>query len=308
MPVQSPISARKTQLLAWQGWQLSVPADWNPVKVDGDYDEGSVLLGDLHNARLGLRWKRAHRKTNPSNWATRALHDEVGKLATKEAADYAMPDADAWAVSRLYLDNDPPGRDVWVGQSRASNRVLQVVHHATQRDTKFSDAILPSLADTPSEQSTDWTIFDLSFRLPPDARVQWYRFNAGDLAVGVRLSKTDKAVSIVRQIGPAALALARQPLERWLTQQQEQTRKLYRPIEKADPATLSLDGRTLTGLRGTLHRKRRLWWAWMVVKEQTVLAFHDDRRDRLVIGQSPDEAALRELMQTVGWAKPAEAA
>lgn len=306
--IKTPNTKSKTQRLAWQGWQLHVPTDWNPVKVDGDYDEGSVLLADLHAAKLGLRWKRAHKKTHPANWATRALHDEVGKLAAAEAVDYAMPDADGWAVSRLYVDQNPPGRDVWVGQSRASGRVLQIVHHATERNPKFSDTILPSLTDTPADEPSDWAIFDLSFRLPPGARVQWYRFNAGDLAVGVRLGKAAKAVSILRQIGPAGLALARQPLSRWLNQQQEQTRKLYRPIENTGPATLELADRSLDGLAGELKRKRRLWWAWMVVKQQVVLAFHDDVRDRLIIGQSPDESALRDWMQSVGWAKQAEAA
>lgn len=294
----------KTQALAWQGWRLAIPDSWSPVKVDGDYREGSLLLADLHSPRLGLRWKRAGKRGDPVAWANRSLRDEVGQLAAAEAADYKMPGAGEWAVSRLYLDRDPPGRDVWVGHSKSSDRVLQVVHHDQRRGTAFSDTLLPSLTDTPADEPKHWSIFDLSLITPPGISVQWYRFNAGDLSLGLA---DGKKVTIIRQIGPAVLALGRQSLLGWLTQQQEQTRKLYRPTQSGEPATLGLDGRSIDGLRGILRRKRRLWWAWMVAAKQTMLAFHDPLRDRLVIGQSQDESAMREVLKTVGWARPGEA-
>ncbi|MDB5324807.1 MAG: hypothetical protein JWM57_376 [Phycisphaerales bacterium] len=295
----------KTQVLAWQGWRLAISDSWNPVKVDGDYNEGSLLLADLHSPRLGLRWKRASKRGDPAAWANRSLRDEVGQLAAAEAADYKMPGAGDWAVSRLYIDRDPPGRDVWVGHSKSSNRVLQVVHHAERRGTAFSDTLLPSLTDTPADEAKHWSIFDLSLITPPGLSVQWYRFNAGDLSLG--LADAKKKITIVRQVGPAALALARQSLLGWLTQQQEQTRKLYRPIQNGEPTTLDLADRTIDGLSGILHRKRRLWWAWMVAARQTMLAFHDPLRDRLLIGQSQNESAMRDVLKTVGWARPAEA-
>lgn len=289
---------RNLQILAWQGWTLTVPATWNPVKVDGDEHEGSLLLADLHAARLGLRWKTAGRRVDSADWADRAMRGEVGKLAAAEARDYVMPDGGTWAVSRLYQDPKPPGRDVWAGHSRHSNRLLEVVHHAERRDPLFTDSVLPSLTDTPTDAAKRWAIFDLSFVTPPGTRVQWYRFNAGDLAVGL---STNKRLTVVRQIGPAGLALSRQALPLWLTQMQPVVRRLYHRIDRPESATLALPGRTLDGLRGTLHRKRRLWWLWPVAKQQTVLAFHDPVRDRLLIGQSENESALRDVLATVGW-------
>ena len=284
-----------THTLAWQGWHLAVPADWNPVKIDGDYDSGSVLLADLHAARLGLRWKKAAKRGDPDAWAVRSLRDEVGKLATDEAKDLPLPDGGAWSVSRLYQDPDPPGRDVWVGHSRPSNRVLQIVYHATKRGTAFPRDILPTLSDTAADAPHRWAVFDLSLETPPGMRVQWYRFNAGDLALGL-VGKGSKHVTLVRQIGPAALALARQPLAAWLTNLPTTTRKLYRAVRETDVATLG----DLVGLRATLVRKRRLWWAWPVPRWQTILALHDEKRDRLIAGQAVDEASLRSLLLTLG--------
>ncbi|HEX8323077.1 MAG TPA: hypothetical protein VF595_04110 [Tepidisphaeraceae bacterium] len=289
----------RPQLLAWQGWTLSVPASWNPVKVDGDSDDGSLLLADLHSARLGLRWKLAGRRGDPAAWAERALVDEVGKLAAAEAIDYAMPDADEWSVSRLYHDPSPPGRDVWVGHSRRSNRLLQIVHHAAKRDTLFADVLLPSLTDTSVDAARRWAVFDLSFVTPANVAVQWYRFNAGDLSVG--LADTKRNLTLLRQVGPASLALARQPLSEWLTRLPAATRRLYHPIDRPEPTSLDVDGRRLDGLRGVLRRKRRLFWLRTIAAEQTVLAFHDPRRDRIVIGQSADEPMLRERLSHVGW-------
>ena len=283
-----------TQLLAWQGWSIAVPADWNPVKIDGDYDSGSVLLADLHSARLGLRWKKAARRGDPVAWAERSLRDEVGKLAADEARHLALPGGE-WSVSRLYQDPDPPGRDVWVGYSRASHRVLQIVYHATKRGTVFPRDVLPTLADTPADAPHHWAVFDLSLTTPPGTRVRWYRFNAGDLSLGL-FSGGGRHVTVIRQIGPAGLALARQPLSAWLTHLPATTRRLYQTVQTTESATLD----RLTGLRATLCRKRRLWWAWPVPGEQTILAFHDEHRDRLITGQGADEAELRAVLATIG--------
>ena len=284
-----------TQLLAWQGWHLTVRAEWNPVKIDGDYDSGSVLLADLHSARLGLRWKTAAKRGDPQAWANRSLRDEVGKLAADEAKDLALPNGGDWSVSRLYQDPNPPGRDVWVGHSRRSNRVLQIVYHAAQRGTAFSRGVLPTLADTSPDAPHCWAVFDLSLTTPPGTRVQWYRFNAGDLSMGLT-SKGTKPITVVRQIGPAGLALARQPLSTWLTHLPASTRRLYQTVRATEATTLN----HLPGLQATLRRKRRLWWAWPVPRRQTILAFHDEERDRLIAGQGVDEADLRNLLTTIG--------
>ena len=37
-------------MFAWQGWKISLPAGWNPLKLDGDYARGQVLIAVL---RLG---------------------------------------------------------------------------------------------------------------------------------------------------------------------------------------------------------------------------------------------------------------
>jgi len=52
----------QTQILAWQGWSLAVPATWNPVRVEGDADSGSMLLADLMATRIGVQWRHLSKK------------------------------------------------------------------------------------------------------------------------------------------------------------------------------------------------------------------------------------------------------
>ncbi len=293
------------QLLAWQGWQLLIPNDWNPVKVEGDFDDGSLLIADMHAARLGLRWRKAAKTADPAKWADRAMRAEVGKLAASEVSDLAMPQASAWRISRLYTEPEPPGRDVWMGWSEPSGRVMEIVYHAQARDNVLAGDVLTTLADTTRGEPLAWSIFDLSVKTPAKLSLQWFKLNAGDLSLAFS-EKRGRKLSVVRQIGPASLALARQPLDGWMSQQRHPLRKLYRPMSKPEPTVLGVGGQKLEGLRATLSRKRRLWWLWVVAKRLVLLGLHDPARKRLLIGQSEDEQVLRDLMASIGWAKGTE--
>ena len=76
---------------AWQGWELALPARWNPVKLEGDYARGYALIADMHRPRLGLRWSSVGTKSfDAAAWAKRAMREEVGALAAAEARAIAM--------------------------------------------------------------------------------------------------------------------------------------------------------------------------------------------------------------------------
>jgi hypothetical protein len=297
------IANRKLQMIAWHGWRMQLPESWNPVKVEGDWEQGSLLIADMLSAKLGLRWRRMKRG-DPVKVANQALRKEVGSLAADEAVDQAMGDdgleGDAWRTSRVYVEPKPPGRDVWIGWSSRSGRVLEIVHHAKVRDRMLVEEILPSLRDTPLDAEQAWSIFDLSCRTPAGWTLQWYRLNAGDLSLSFRKKKS---TMLIRQIAPAQLALARQSMDGWLSQLPKALKKLYRPLRNLEDATLEIDGRTLEGRRGAFLRRRRLWWAWMIQPRQHILGFHDAVRNRLVIAQGDDEPALRAVLATSGWAK-----
>src|SRR4051794_33032561 len=118
---------------AWHGWQLTLPRSWNPVKIEGDWEKGSVLLADLDHPRLGMRWRRiGSKRFDAKAWAQRTMREEVGQLAAGEANPIST--AVTGNDSQLYLDEKPPGRDVFVGYSSQSARGIEMIYHARRRD------------------------------------------------------------------------------------------------------------------------------------------------------------------------------
>lgn len=300
---RSSIQRPQPALVAWHGWSLQVPPRWNPVKVEGDRQTGYMLLADLHRPRLGIRWRSVKGPVDVQRWAHEALRAEVGLLAASEAKDHPLP-TDRWEGSKLYIEPDPPGRDVWVARSRVSGRLVQVIHHAHRRERVLVEQILPSLSDQPIDQPVQWSIFDLCCRVPPLWTLSGYRLNAGDLTLRFR-HRTRRFgllhLLTVRQIAPATLALHRRPLEEWLEVQQYAQRRFYRVRRESFEDTLSLsDGRTLHGRRALSIRRKRYFWLMSAPQQLTTLVMHDPLRDRLLLLQSTDEQTARLVGSTLG--------
>lgn len=292
-------AAGNRQVLCWQGWRIVVPRLWNPVKLEGDFNSGYALLVDMQRPRLALRWSSSTRmKKDPQAWINRLMRDEVGQLAAAEAKAHPMPSS--WSVSQLYVEPEPPGRDVWFGCSSVSGRVLQVVHHAYRREHVLAQVLLPSLVDESQCDGRPWSVLDLSCRVDRSMQLVKPLLYAGDL--GLKFAGQQKKQVIIRQIAPASVALKRLSLERWLRRLQADERKHYRPGQSCAPVEIELpSGRKLEGWRAALPRRRRFFWKMHLPHEMQSLALHDHQRDRLVLIQGGG-VDLTALAQSVGWA------
>jgi hypothetical protein len=242
-----PTTTSTAQRFGWHGWTMQLPSRWNPVKIEGDDRQGSVLFADLHRPRLGMRWKSAGKKFDAETWAKRALRDEVGQLA----ADEARQTNGGW----LYNDPEPPGRDVFVMHTRESNRVLQLVYHAHRRERILEESILPTLRDGQSE----WAVFDLRCQLSVRMKLISHRLNAGDLLLTF---KRGGEVLNIRQIALAHIALQRMPTEKWLLQMVSNH--------------YAFDGEVF-------RRRRRFVWMARIPPVLFSRVIHDTQRDRLAL-------------------------
>jgi hypothetical protein len=287
---------------AWQGWDILIPSEWDPVRLEGDFDSGTVLLADLARPRVGLRWQRLSPKAKSVDAVDRAMRGEVGTLAAEEAR--AASD-ERWAGAKLYVERDPPGRDVFVGYSPASQRIVQLVCHIEKprRDRLLSEKLLPALTDRAAEDEQLWSVFGLSCRLDRSFRLESHKLLAGDLSLSFSDVTKPRREVVVRQIGVAQLALQRVPIAQWLWRQQSTRAKHYRAVKEQDAIELTAcDGRTLKGVRGASRRRRRFFFMRRLPRELLTLALHDEARDRLVIVQSNDEDLARQVAATVGMA------
>ncbi len=288
-----------TNIIAWQGLRLDVPGAWNPVRIDGKWEKGYILLADLERARLGIRW-RAVKPGGITSRIRAAMLDEVGQLATDEAVGHPLPAA-GFEHGLLYLEPEPPGRDVWVGYSRTTERLVQFIHHARRPTRTLPDKLLPTLVDQPPDRPVGWSIFTLSCMAPPGARLLTHKLDAGNQSLTFATGRNREAT--VRQIRLAHLALARQPFEHWFTGQQWGLRKQHRLKTAIGKTTVRRHGRVCPGLRRTVFRRRRFWWARHLPWHITGILVHDAEQDRLIFGQAPEPGTARRLVKHVGWAE-----
>lgn len=287
------------QSIVWHGFELLVPEDWNPIKVDGDRDRGFLLLADMTEPKIGLRWRNpGRRRFDADQWARRALVEEVGKLAADEARMFTPKPADAWRGGRIYIEPEPPGRDVFVGQSTVSGRLVELIYHAKRRDRVMEFDVLPTLRDLPLDEPMPWRIFDLACDVPAGWRLLSHRLAAGDLRLTFGRGRE---WVMVRQVAVAKVALQRLPMERWLGSQLYEAKRFYRAGGSIDPTMLDLRaGRTIEGIIGKAKKRKRYVWQFRRPKGLSAIALHDVARDRLILGQGTDEAALREILATMG--------
>jgi hypothetical protein len=290
----------KSHRVAWQGWQIDLPRRWDPVKLEGDYSSGYALFADALRPRLGLRWstpRKRGRKFDVAGAAARAMKVEVGHLAAGEAKPFEM--SGPWEGSTLYIEPQPPGRDVWIGYSKISCRLLQLAYHAHRREHILAGMVLPTIADFPADRATPWAVFDLSCVMPADMALVGQRLNAGDL--GLTFADRWNRVT-VRQIAVAQLALQRTPLDGWITEQQRTMSRHYRSVGVSSDVTVRVGGgRNVGGRRARMARRRRFGLLrWRLARKYVTFALHDDVRDRLVILHGTDEALLCAIAETFG--------
>ncbi len=286
--------------VAWQGWRVDLPRRWDPVKLEGDAAGGHALFADALQPRLGIKWQTPRRRRFDAAAAVRrTMVDEVGQLAAAEARPCA-PAAGDWASPLLYVEPDPPGRDVWVAFSPTSGRLVSVACHVRRREHLLAGSILPTLADLPMGRAVAWSIFDLSLAAPGGFALASRQLNAGDLSL--TFGDRRGAIVTVRQIAVAELALRRKPLDGWLADQQREHRRQYRSAGTAVDVELSLGGRALAGRCSELVRRRRFALATWHPRSLVTVAAHDVERDRIVILHGTDQGLLDVVAETVGTA------
>jgi hypothetical protein len=282
---------------------VKTPEGWDPVRLEGDFNAGYALLTDLHRPRLGIKWETpSQRKLDVNKILHDAMRDELGALASAEAAE--VDRGEGWQACSLYTERDPPGRDVFVGYSTISKRLLQVVYHVPKvgRDRIFADSVLPALADESDETIQKWSVYELSCGVPREFSLQSQRLLAGDLSLNFEAER-GRRLLVVRQIAVAQIALQRTKLDQWLRRQQSLSRKQYRPNKVQEPESITTDdGRKLVGLRGTMQRRRRFFFLRHLARQQVTFALHDEARDRIVIAQASEEETARAAIKSVGWA------
>ena len=109
--------------IAWCGWSLPVPESWQPLKIQGTWDKGQMMIGCGSDPVVLIKWWRPREKTRDAEaWLARrfkALH----ALPDDEAPHPDDFDAVGWI---RHLENkDGSAKTVWYGHAERAGLVLE---------------------------------------------------------------------------------------------------------------------------------------------------------------------------------------
>jgi len=306
---QTEPSVRRQTPFAWMGWSAQLARDWRPLRFEGEWDKGLVIVGDGHRVAFQAKWWRPGTKRfDAGRWIARRLRRETGQSQTDAPAPQPTGFENvAWSASD---ESKGRRRGVWYGYAGHARLVLEVVVNGTApRDIRdeVEHGMIPSLHAWRPDEPTRVAVFGASFGMPAGFRVQAWKMMLGDIAL--QLCSADRRCTIVvRQVYPAKLALARRDLRRWLAETPFREHRRFRAGGDAETVGVTVGGRRLPGLCRRGRKRLPFPLGAIGPLDSIAVAVHDAGADRLLIaevdsrnGTSDDTAvqAIRGMDSTV---------
>jgi hypothetical protein len=289
--------------LAWAGLMLDVPPTYRPFKVEGNARKGMIGLADDQGVRLELAWGVPRRRRfDALEMLTRKLKGTMPRQHRGRHANRHIEtrrDLPAFETLLGYHDEEHE-LDRWLGFVPKTRRALEIVYHhgSTRQDRQFRARILPSLTEQPPDAPQRWAFFGHHLTTPADFAYRDATLNIGDMQIVVTASNRprSRAAVTVQLIYPAQLALARNPLNVWLSDHIGHRKRAHRPrynklFQGGGIVHQSFDSPLGTGLTADAHLRRMLKVvSWTTPWRKRTWVIHDQQHDRLLIVDALDNA------------------
>ena len=218
--------------LAWEGWRLEMPDHWRPLSIQGAPRRGKLTLGDGRQVLLRMNWWRPRsRRFDPQRWLDRRVRS-MGGGGAPPRQDIRPRGFEPVAWLPEARPRRGRQRAVWYGYAAEAGLVLEAVVNATLPARMFKRVernVLPSLSLAAQGATTQWAVFGAGFQIPSDLHLTGHCLRLGDIAL--RFAGRGGRHLAVRQIYPAAVALKRRTMERWLTIWPFKEHKRYKSLE-----------------------------------------------------------------------------
>lgn len=222
-------------LFAWQGIQIAVPLDWEPVRLKGTPKKGDVALEDEEGLRLEMRWTPAGKKWQPED----AVNSYV-KILEKEFGDDDPP-----PHLRRNIDVEPDAMDkvesfivrgavreagLAAGCERCSRAILLRIHLRKGDNLgRLAKPIIRSLRDHGDDGWIPWSLFGLRCSLSEKFNMRHSELSAGRLHLS--FSRPRSSADAVR-LRPASILLKNESLADIVTKQLARMKMKNIPLEE----------------------------------------------------------------------------
>lgn len=272
-------------LLAWAGWKLGMPSEWQPLKLEGTPEKGQMIVGDAECAVFLVKWKRPHdRSVSDGNEWVADRFKRLGVTPDRNPPAEARFTACGW-VHGIQTEE---GKETtyWFGYSAPGRLLLSMtvngVLPVSVRETVVED-VLPSLSVDPADADSTWAMHDVSFKVPAGFELAQRHLFSGDVAL--EFERGRKETLLLRQVYPGELALRRRSAEAWLT---SYPFKVHRRLRSETARTRPWRHGRRQGLKGVeRHGWNRLPvpLGWCAPRETRALAVHDRELNRLLVAE-----------------------
>jgi len=280
---------------------MDVPGRWRPLKIEGTFSGGTMVLGRGADVVMQLKWWRPKLKRfRPDRWLRRRIRSLKARIddeATCPSPSGFGPVTRAVRYGDKYSKGSPFA--LWYGW--APNAGMQIEAVVGPQDSGGRGApwgALQSLCAADMGAPTAWAVFDSLFHVPAGFVVGKYELLLGDLSL--MFTGPERQMLMLRQIYPADLALERREMANWLEFSRFRTRRHFRE-EARQSWTVEHDGRRLEGLRRTGVKSYPFPLGVVRPRYSIGAAVHDTEAGRLLVAEhdSPrphDDSLLRRMI------------
>ncbi len=241
---------------AWQGLTVPLRPEWRPLRIEGNWEQGAVTIGDRQGAVFSLRWLRPAGGVDGAAWIAQRTEQTAAGQSSPRPPQPAGFTAVNWI--RGLAVREEARKTVWWGYAPTPDAPKDAPTQSAVRPGVLVEAILtdlakpetnawfiehslPRLQAQPENGPLDWRIYSARFATPPGFRLQEHRLASGDLAL--RFKRGRREGLLLRQVYPAGLALARRNAEGWLADRPFLERRRFRgELTEPRPQTLMRTG------------------------------------------------------------------
>lgn len=210
---------KENQVIAWQGWSVPVREEWQPVRIEGDYFRGRMIVGNGDGPVFQISWQRPKdiRDFDCAKW----LSKQKSKY-TDSKVKSVNPNKDK-DIEITSLEGDiKNGRSqehkaVWWVYSARIGIVMEISMPdvADKQEQEFvRKQSVPGVHFYAENEPSFWQIYKVGFSVPPGYILNDKHLYSGDIALEFRNEKNDRL--LLRQIYPAELGLTRRKIDKWL--------------------------------------------------------------------------------------------
>ncbi len=150
---------------------MEVPAEWNPVVLQGDARQGQAVLADPETTRLEMTWLPWRRRRPPD--LRRTTQQQLKEVAGgKPFARDRLPLSDAFIDASILVSDEPPEARL-ILSSMPSRRVLilRVALSGLAEAESTMHRLAQGLQDASDRAWVPWSVDGFTFELPNRFRV-----------------------------------------------------------------------------------------------------------------------------------------